>query len=129
MKSVQFEKIILRNFLSYGDEPVELKISNGIITFVTGKNLDDPGSQNGVGKTALLIESWSFLLFGETYKTINNDFIPNNTTNKKCIVEGYFKINDDSFYIKRELKPSSLTVHKNGEVFNKDVSRTIKETN
>ena len=124
MKKVEFEKIIVRNFLSYGDEPVELAFKQGI-NYVTGYNKDQK-SFNGVGKTTLLVESLSFVLFGKTYRKINQGIIKNYENNSKneCSVEVFFSINEDKYHIIRSISPNKLIRWKNGE----DKTRTIPET-
>ena len=124
MKKIIFTKLRIRNFLPFGKDPVELTIEPGI-NFITGDNLDDADSKNGVGKSALVLESVSFLLFGETFRDINNKGIPHNNTKDACVVEGWFTVNEDEYYIIRSLNPSKLILKKNGI----DVSRTIPETN
>jgi exonuclease SbcC len=123
MKKVTFEKIRIRNFLSFGDEPTEFPIKPGL-TFITGYN-KDKDSKNGVGKSTLMVESLSFLLFGDTYRKINQKSIVNNKTNKTCIVEGWLTVNDDKYNIVRSIGPSKLFLYKNG----KEITRTIPETN
>jgi len=123
MKQISFKKLRIRNFLSFGNDPIEFEIKPGL-SFITGYN-KDKDSKNGVGKSTLMVESLSFLLFGATYRDINQKAIINNKTNKTCIVEGWLTVNDDSYEIIRSLSPNKLILKKNGL----DISRTIPETN
>jgi len=124
MKQIVFSKLRVRNFLTFGDNPVELTIQPGL-NLITGDNLDAPDSKNGVGKSTLVLESISFLLFGETFRDIKNSLIPHNGTKQVTSVEGWFKVNDDEYEITRTLNPSKLFLKKNGI----DITRTIPETN
>jgi len=126
-KIVQFKKIKVRNFLSFGDEPIEITFKNGI-TFITGYNKDEK-SKNGVGKTSLIVESLSFLLFGETYRDINQKLIKNNSTKGSCVVEGWLKVNNDELYIVRSISPNKLILTVNGDSdnFTKSIPETTKD--
>jgi DNA repair exonuclease SbcCD ATPase subunit len=125
LKTVEFKKIKVRNFLSYGDSPIEVEFKDGI-TFVTGYNKDED-SYNGVGKTSLIVESLSFLLFGETYRDINQKLIKNKFGGKTCIVEGWLKVNNDELYIVRSLSPNKLILSVNGDSDN--YTKSVPETN
>ena len=71
MKKVNFSKIKIKNFLSIGNDPVELDFTPGI-HIVTGINQDEVGRRNAVGKTSL-IESIYFAIFGSTLRDIKKD--------------------------------------------------------
>jgi DNA repair exonuclease SbcCD ATPase subunit len=131
MKKIIFEKIEVYNFLSFGPDPAVLSFENGI-TFVTGIN-HDKDSKNGVGKTALLIESLSYVLFGETYRKIKVSNITNWSTKDQCVVKLWFKVNDDHYHVVRTANPSKVYLYKNPQNYKElkdaDISRTIPETN
>lgn len=127
MKKVIFEKIRLRNFLSYGPEPTELVFENGI-NFITGFNKDD-NSFNGVGKTSLIVESLSFVLFGSTYRTMTHKEIKNDDARNDCIVECWYTVNGVRYAIMRSISPDILTrtiIHDDGR--EEDKTKTKPET-
>lgn len=76
MRELIFKKLSLENFLSFGPKvEVNLASYSGLI-YVKGKNLDVPGSNNGVGKSTLLVDSLCFALFGKPQRSISKDCIP-----------------------------------------------------
>ena len=127
MKRVNFNKITVKNFLSFGNEPVELEFKRGL-NIVTGVNRDKSDRQNGIGKSAL-IESLYFAIFGTTIRELKKDLIPNSFTSGSCEVVLEFDVilenSKNSYKIIRMINPTKLFFYKNGE----DVTRdTIKNT-
>jgi len=49
MKYVNFEKLIVSNFLSIGKEPIEIDFKTGL-NVISGINKDKSDRRNGVGK-------------------------------------------------------------------------------
>jgi len=49
MQRVNFKKITIQNFLSIGDDPVEINFKTGV-NFITGINKDKCDRRNGCGK-------------------------------------------------------------------------------
>jgi len=119
---VVFNKVKVKNFLSFGEKPGELCYSPGL-TFVSGYN-EDKQSNNGVGKTTLLVESISFALFGDTHRKIKQSKIIHKRSKGPCEVELEFSIEKDYYKVIRTLKPNKLLFYKNNE----DLSKTINET-
>lgn len=126
MKRVILKKLKLKNFLSIGDEWIELDIKPGL-TFITGYN-HDKNSFNGVGKSALFTDSFFFSLYGHTLRKLNKNEINNNTTTGACkSIISFDIINNnekDDYVLMRQLTPSKLQLIKNGD----DISQNIRET-
>jgi len=111
-----FEKISAKNFLSIGEEPIEITFKKGV-SIITGQNLDKNRS-NGSGKSTS-IESIYFALFGKTIRGLTNTDVVNKTFKKNTEVILTFNYNKDNFKIVRKLKPSKLFLYKN----NLDITR------
>ena len=127
MLQVVFKRLSAKNFLSIGDEPVEVDFKVGL-NVITGKNFDKQDRTNGVGKSTIA-DALFFGLFGTTIRELTKENIFNNITNGKCVVEVEFDtINNaqiDHYRIERTINPSKCTLHKNDE----DITRSgIQQT-
>lgn len=129
MKKINFNKITVKNFLSFGEEPVELEFKKGL-HIITGINRDKSDRQNAIGKSALL-ESLYFSIFGTTIRELKKDLIPNTYTSGACEVVLDFDVvtetNKDSFKIVRTLNPSKLYLYKNGTDITRDSIKNTEE--
>jgi len=118
---VTFNTLKVKNFLSVGELPVEIKFQKGL-NLITGNNTDNQ-TRNGVGKSSV-IEAIFWCLFGNTIRDIKNDKIIHNQSKKGCEVELNFDVidsknNKETFTIKRYLGPSKI------EVWNGDKNITL----
>lgn len=118
MKQVNFKKVTIQNFLSIGDDPVEIEFKTGV-NFITGINKDKADRRNGVGKSAVS-ESIYWCLFGELVRgELKNDEIINNINKKNCLVKLEFETNYNNeinqYVIIRGLKPGKLELFKNNQ--------------
>ena len=110
---IQFKKIIVHNFGSYGH--AELDLQNRGFCLVSGQNnyIKDNALSNGSGKSFL----WSaicFALTGETINGIRNNLKNINITEQDCFVQVDFLYNKDLFSITRYVTPKSdLKILKN----------------
>jgi len=127
MKYVNFNKVIIKNFLSVGEIPVVVDFNTGL-NILTGNNKDKTDRRNGVGKSTVA-DSIYFAIFGDTLRTIKRDHIVNNTTQRGCEVELVFTINVDGvmseYRIIRKISPSKCYLYKNGDDITRD---TIQNT-
>jgi DNA repair exonuclease SbcCD ATPase subunit len=102
-----FKEITVQNFLSFGNVPTKFEYKPGI-NAVTGNLIPNTFIRNGIGKTTLLVEAPTFLIYGKVLRNINNDEIINSTNRSQCVVSGIIQINDKIIRIQRTLGPSSL---------------------
>lgn len=120
MKSLKIKSIKAHNFLSFGEDGIEVGFEDlGKIVLIKGKNLDYEGdsksksSSNGSGKSSIQ-EIICYALYGKTIKSpkkINKNDVINNFTKKNCCVEIYF----DDYKISRGRSPDFLRLWKSSE--------------
>ena len=122
MKYVNFNKVIIRNFLSVGQEPVQVEFNTGL-NIITGSNKDKVDRRNGVGKSTIA-DSVYFAIFGTTLRELKKDHIINNVTQRDCVVELFFTVNVDGksseYHILRQLAPSKCKLYKDDEDITRD---------
>lgn len=122
MKYVNFNKVVVRNFLSVGETPVQVDFNKGL-NIITGNNKDKVDRRNGVGKSTIA-DSVYFAIFGTTLRELKKDHIVNNITQRGCAVDLYFTVNVDGasseYHISRTLNPSKCHLFKDGEDITRD---------
>lgn len=110
---IQFKKITVHNFGSYGH--AELELQNRGFCLVSGQNnyVKDNALSNGSGKSFL----WSaicYALTGETINGIKTNLKNINTEEQDCFVQLDFLYNKDLFSLVRHITPKSdLKIFKN----------------
>lgn len=100
---IEFKKIKIQNFLSILN-PITFDFTTKKITIIRG--------DNGTGKSALFLDSISFVLFGKAYRKIQKSALCN-INSKKTLIELWLSIDNVDFYIKRGLNPSVFQIYKN----------------
>jgi DNA repair exonuclease SbcCD ATPase subunit len=115
-KRVNFEKLVIENFLSIGNKPVEIDFKPGL-HIITGSNKDQSDRRNAVGKSTIL-DGLSFVLFGNTLRELKKEFITNNITKKTSKVSLKFNIienNTTTYYdLYRTIDPNKCFLYENG---------------
>ena len=128
MKKIKYNKLKIQNFLSIGNDTIEIEFQKGL-NQITGKNLDTDDRANAVGKSCVMSAHF-FALFGETVNKIKSDFVVNNVTKGKGLIELTFDVETTlgtkSYTIKRQVKPSKVELWEG----NTDITRdSIANTN
>jgi DNA repair exonuclease SbcCD ATPase subunit len=121
---ITFETIRWKNFLSTGNNFIEISLNKKKTTLISG--------ENGAGKTTLL-DALAFVLFGKPYRNVNIDQIVNSINQKDCVVEIEFSIGSNSYKVRRGLKPKIFEIYRNDELIDqeskaKDYQRMFEET-
>ena len=115
MKYVDFNSVKIRNFLSIGQDPVEISFRQGL-NVITGVNKDKEDRRNGVGKSTIA-DAIHFAIFGETIRELSKEFIVNSINKKNTYVELKFQVNENNttkdYRIVRKLKPTKCYLYVN----------------
>lgn len=106
---IKFKSCKWKNFLSTGDDFIEIKLDKSPTTLIVG--------QNGAGKSTLL-DALSFGLFGKPHRDIGKYQLVNSINQKKAVVEVEFEIGNAEFKIVRGIKPNKFEIWQNGNMIN-----------
>ncbi len=104
---ILFEKIRWKNFLSTGNQFIELDFNAKSTILVSGAN--------GAGKSTVL-DALTFVLFSKPYRKINRSQLLNSTNEKDCRVEVEFSIGSTDWKIVRGIKPNVFEIWRNGKL-------------
>jgi DNA repair exonuclease SbcCD ATPase subunit len=117
MKSIIFNNISIKNFLSIGNQPVKIDFKPGL-HIITGINKDKEDRRNGVGKSTIA-DAIYFAVFGETLRGLKKENIINNINRKGCEVVLDFTVKHldkkEEIQIVRTIEPSKCFLYVNGE--------------
>jgi len=128
MKTINFNKISIKNFLSVGNVPVVVDFKKGL-HIITGINKDKEDRRNGVGKSTVA-DAIYFGVFGETLRDLKKEHIINNVNKKSCEIQLDVTIQQydkkEQIQIIRTLEPSKCFIYVDGEDKTRD---SISNTN
>lgn len=97
---IHFSKLRYRNFLSTGNNWIEIIFDQDPLTLIVGSN--------GAGKTTI-IDALTFALFGKAFRNINKPNLVNTINGRDCIVEVEFIINQKNYKVVRGIKVGGYT--------------------
>ena len=98
---ILFEKIRWKNFLSTGNQYIELDFQEKSTVLISGNN--------GAGKSTVL-DALTFVLFSKPYRKINRSQLLNSTNEKDCRVEVEFSIGSTYWKIIIGIKPNIFEI-------------------
>ena len=110
---IEFEYVRWKNFLSTGNNFIEIQLDRNPTTLIIG--------DNGAGKSTVL-DALCFGLFGKPFRGINKPQLLNSVNNGSCVVEIEFKIGSKKIKVVRGIKPNIFEIYINGKMYNQDAN-------
>ena len=104
---ILFEKIRWKNFLSTGNQYIEVEFTNHSTTLIIGSN--------GTGKSTVL-DALTFSLFNKPFRKISKSQLINSTNEKDARVEVEFSIGTTQWKVVRGIKPNIFEIWRDGNV-------------
>jgi len=111
---ILFKKVRYKNFLSTGQQFIEIDLDKANTTLVVG--------ENGAGKSTML-DALCFGLFQRPFRGIKKDQLINSINEKECIVEVEFTVGQKDYKIIRGIKPNKFEIWCNGDMLNQDAAQ------
>ena len=109
-----FKKVRYKNFLSTGQQFIEIQLDRSSKTLVVG--------ENGAGKSTML-DALCFGLFQRAFRSIKKEQMVNSINEKDCVVEVEFIIGQNQYKIIRGIKPNIFEIWCNGVMLNQDAAQ------
>ena len=110
---IQFQKIRWKNFLSTGNNFIEVDLEKSKSTLIIGAN--------GSGKSTLL-DALCYVLFNRPYRNIKKDQLVNSINGGDCEIEIEFIVNRRQYKVIRCIKPNKFEIYCNGDLIDQDAS-------
>ena len=111
---IKFKKVRYKNFLSTGQQFIEIDLQKSNTTLVVG--------ENGAGKSTML-DALCFGLFQRPFRNIKKDQLINSINEKECIVEVEFTVGQKDYKIIRGIKPNTFEIWCDGDMLNQDAAQ------
>ena len=110
---ITFKNVRYKNFLSTGNQFIDIQLDRAQSTLVVG--------ENGSGKSTML-DALCFGLFQRAFRNIKKDQMVNSINEKDCVVEVEFIIGQNEYKIIRGIKPNIFEIWCNGVMLNQDAA-------
>ena len=98
-----------KNFLSTGNQFIEIQLDKSPTTLIVG--------ENGAGKSTIL-DVLCFGLFGKPFRGINKAQLVNSINNSSTIIEIEFIIGTRNYKVVRGIKPNKFEIYQNDKMMN-----------
>ena len=110
---INFKYVRWKNFLSTGNNFIEIQLDRNPTTLIIG--------ENGAGKSTIL-DALCFGLFGKPFRGVNKPQLLNSVNNSSCLVEVEFKIGSKNIKVIRGIKPNIFEIYVNNKMYNQDAN-------
>jgi DNA repair exonuclease SbcCD ATPase subunit len=110
---IQFQKLIYKNFLSTGNNPITIELNKSKSTLIVGTN--------GSGKSTIL-DALSFALFGKAHRNVSKGGLVNSVNGKGCEVSIEFETVGHDFKVVRGIKPNFFEVWQDGKMLDQQTN-------
>ena len=110
---ITFETLKWKNFLSTGDQWIEMNLNTTTSTLIVGAN--------GAGKSTML-DALTFALFNKPFRKISKGQLVNSINEKGTKVELTFTIGRDEYRVFRGIKPTTFEVYRNNKSLDQDAA-------
>jgi len=111
---IVFKKLRYKNFLSTGQQFIEVGLDTSATTLVMG--------ENGSGKSTML-DALCFGLFQRPFRNIKKDQLINTINEKETVVEVEFTVGQNEYKIKRGIRPNTFEIWCDGDMLNQDAAQ------
>ena len=106
---IKFKYVRWKNFLSTGNQPIEIQLDRNPTTLIIG--------ENGAGKSTIL-DALCFGLFGKPFRIISKNQMVNSINNSSTMVEVEFSIGTVEYKVIRGIKPNKFEIYQNDKMMN-----------
>ena len=104
---INFKYVRWKNFLSTGNQFIEIQLDRNPTTLIIG--------ENGAGKSTIL-DALCFGLFGKPFRTISKNQLVNSVNNSSTSVEVEFTIGTRHYKVIRNIKPNKFEIYQNDKL-------------
>ena len=104
---ITFKTIRWRNFLSTGNNWIEIDLTKYVTNLIVGAN--------GAGNSTIL-DALCFVLFNKPFRKISKGQLVNTVNEKECEVQVSFSIGSRDYQIVRGIKPGLFEIYIDGKV-------------
>ena len=110
---IKFKYVRWKNFLSTGNQPIEIQLDKNPTTLIIG--------ENGAGKSTIL-DALCFVLFNKPFRNISKSQLVNSVNGNGTIVEVEFNVNNKDVKVVRGIKPNKFEVWIGDTMINQDAN-------
>ena len=110
---ILFKKLVYKNFLSTGNNPITIDLNKSRSTLVVGTN--------GTGKSTIL-DAISFALFNKPHRNVKRGGLVNSVNGKGCEVTIEFETAGHDWKVLRGIKPNNFEVYQDGNMIDQQTN-------